>query len=437
MKKEKLLVIGSYPLKGSTHGRRVVGCASYGKDTVMAIKKSQDENIDITVLADISTKKASYSESGINVRRVWKSGSFLAFPNLLKHILIDERDTKKVLFEFEILMFGKIFYLLPLPFFNLGLKLLGKDVTFVCHQVVKDIRDFEGHTNISKESFKSTILNSLISLFYRFLLVTVDKIIVFDEELKNILSKFGDENKIKVIPLAFKPIPIRISRTQARKKLNLANNEFTILCFGFLAWYKGTDWIIKAYEKAKEENKDKKIRLILAGGPATNHKDKEFYKNYISWINKEVEKENIILTGFVPEKDIQVYYQASDLVVFPYRLQMSASGPLSLAYSFKKPTLVSNRLEKIFLTKDINKIITEEKINLSDLIFKMNYSDFSAKIGRIMNEPEYLKKLTLISEKVSSERSWEKIGLAHFDFIFSEKEQRKFIPNLKLKFSRS
>lgn len=436
MKKDKLIVIGSYPNKASTHGRKVVGCASYGKDTVLAINKTS-KNLDITVLADIFSKKTSYIESGVKVKRTWKPNSFLAFPLLLKEILINENEAKKILFEFEILMFGKIFFLIPLPFFNLFLRLLGKEITFVCHQVVKDIRDFEGHTNIKKESIKSRVLNPLISTFYKLLLISVDKVIVFDEELKNNLSYFGDKSKIRVIPLAFKPIENKLSPVQAKKSLGIKNNEFVILCFGFLAWYKGTDWIIEAYKKIKSENRNIKLKLILAGGPATNHKEKGFYQKYISWINEEVKKENIMLTGFVPEKEISKYYQASDLVVFPYRLQMSASGPLSLAYSFNKPAFVSKRLDKIFLTQDLNKIILDQKLNVSDLTFKLDYADFSLKINKIITNKKYLTKLKKVSEEISKKRTWEKIGIAHYDLIFSEQEERKFLPNLKFNFFRS
>ncbi|MBI2034457.1 MAG: glycosyltransferase family 4 protein [Candidatus Levybacteria bacterium] len=426
MKNKKLLVIGSYPSQGKIHSRRVVGCASYGKSTVLSIQKKASDNLDITVLADIFRKKTSYKDQQVHIKRVWKSNSFLSFPKLFIEIFKNYKDTKNILFEFEVMMFGKIFYLLPLPFFNFTLKLLGKKITFVCHQVIKDIRDFEGHVNINKESPKNHILNFIISVFYRLIILSVNKVIVFDEELKNNLAAFGDESKIKVIPLAFRPLDKNVSRPVARKNLMLKDEEFTILCFGFLAWYKGTDWIIEAYKKFPKSINGKKIKLILAGGPARNHRDKEFYKNYVSWIKEETKKHNIMLAGFVPEEEIANYYQASDIVIFPYRLQMSASGPLSMAYSFKKPVLVSNRLSKIFNTGDLKEIIKKENLSIDELTFKLNYGDFVKKISMLQKNPSYLKSLTNISAGVSKERSWEKIGALHFDEIFEEMPQRRF-----------
>src|SRR5262249_45344109 len=156
---------GSYPSFGKVHARRTVGCASYGKDTVLAIKKIAGNNVDITVLADIFKKKTSYYDSAIKIKRLWETNSFLTFPKLAKEILVNHRETKKILFEFEVLMFGHFFYLVPLPVFILFLRLLGKDVTFVCHQVITDIRDFEGHINIKKKGFKPKFINLLIPLF--------------------------------------------------------------------------------------------------------------------------------------------------------------------------------------------------------------------------------------------------------------------------------
>ncbi len=422
---EKLIIIGSYPSAGKVHARRVVGCASYGKDTALAIKNTWQGKIKITVLADIFRRKTTYQDDGIKVKRMWSPNSFFSFPKILKEIFLNHKDTKNVLFEFEVLMFGNFIFLIPLPLFNLALRLLGKDVTFVCHQVINDIRDFEGHTNIKKESIKSRILDLIIPIFYRLVILSVDKVIVFDEELKLSLQKFGDPSKIKVIPLAFNAIPSDLTAREARQKLKINENDFVILSFGFLAWYKGTDWLIEAYKQLDKKIKGKNVKLILAGGPARNHKDKEFYKNYISWINKEVKKNKIMLTGFVPEEEIAKYYLASDLVVFPYRLQMSASGPMSIAYSFHKPILVSHRLKNIFKTEDIQRIIREQALSTQDLSFKLSYSDFEDKIKNLIENPSSLNQLTRLSTDVSKARSWEKVGRDHAQYIFSEKNQIK------------
>lgn len=413
--KQRLLVIASYPPKGTTHHRKIVGVASYSKNTISSLP----ENVSITVLAeDLKDNNNLYKDSkNVVVKRVWKRGKLSSYIKLFKEVL-KHKDTTNILFEFELSMFGGMFSLLPLPLFLVALKLTGKKVTFVFHQVILDIKEIHGHLNISENSFYTGFLNLLLYLFYALVSKSPDKIIVFEEVLKKRLSRFVKEQKIIVIPHGVEEFKNTPTKTVAREKLNIRNGDFVILCFGFIAWYKGTDWIVKAFSTIVKTNKsNQKLTLIIAGGPNPNHLDKKYYRDYVSKIEKECKKNNVILTGFVPEKKIPLYFQASDLVVAPYRTLMSASGPLSLAISFKKPFLVAKNLSEIFDTKDIKEIMENAKIEKEDLVFDLN-GQLVEKIKVLAKNRRLEKKLTTLPSILKKERNWHNIGRDYYEKIF-------------------
>ena len=117
------------------------------------------------------------------------------------------------------------------------------------------------------------------------------------------------------------------------------------MSFGYLSHYKGTDLLVKAFHKPLKIN-GKKVKLILAGGESPTQGQKYHYQHFYKNLYQSIsDNENIIHTGFVPQEKIKHVFSSSDLVIFPYRAFMSASGPISLALSFNKPIIVSNQLE--------------------------------------------------------------------------------------------
>ena len=270
MTEDKLIVITSFPEEGVIHGKTVVGIASYAKNTLLALKKNKPE-VKITVLAEIlENKKETYKDNGIEVKRVWKRNSFTTFFLLFKNLLA-LKTSKNILIEFEVAMFGEFIFLLPFPLFLFLLKIMGKNITIVSHQVISDIDTLSGHINLHSK-LESKLLNFFIHFFYRIILILSSRIIVFDDILKDKLAAFGNKNKIVVIPHGVEKFKNDITKEEARKKLNLGNDDFILLYFGYLAWYKGTDVLIQYYSELKNK---RDIKLIIAGGPNPNHTGKK------------------------------------------------------------------------------------------------------------------------------------------------------------------
>lgn len=421
---KNLLVISSYPPKGKTHDKHVVGIASYAKNTLVALKSAMSfrtrEKLAITVLAERLNGQNEYHEKGVWVKRIWQRNSPLAFFLLLKEISFNHKDTKTVLLEFEHAMFGEKFTLAPLPLFVLLLRLMNKKVVIVFHQVIDDISEFSGHLNIPPNSFSTDILNLSVKLFYITLLRCISKAIVFDEILRARLGQYGDIEKIIVIPHGveeFKNVP---SKREAREKLGIPKNRFVLLSFGFIAWYKGTDWLVDTFRqmrKMRKSSKNKRVMLIIAGGPNPNHLHKGYYKRYITAIRRECARNDILLTGFIPEEKIPLYFRACDVVILPYRTLMSSSGPLSLAFSFKKPFLVSEKLNKIFDTKDLKELLQKSKLDEKKLTFSLN-DKLWKKIQDLKNNLSLQKEVKSLTASLSRLRSWVRIGSLYYDELF-------------------
>ena len=418
---KNLLVITSYPPKSEVHGKGVVGIASYAKNTLTSLFK-QDKNLKISVLAEKLKRDGlhEYNDDGISVARVWKRGSFLTFPILLKETLKRKNNSQKILIEFELSMFGGIFTLLPFPFFLFILKILGKKTHIVLHQVVMNMDEIGPHLNITQKSLKASLYSYGMRFFYKLLILLSHEIIVFEEKLKDDLQKIGKNSKIAVIPHGVEVNQSTLSQSKARKELNIPESSFVIVVFGFLAWYKGSDFIVQTIaDLKKSESKLKNIHLIMAGGPNPNHMSKDFYVEYIQSIEKTAKENGITITGFVEETKINQYYQASDLIVLPYRIFMSSSGPLSLAFTYNKPVIFSESIRPYFKSVDINDALNQLRITEDDLIFKLTPESLSSLLQSFTENKEILDKLTRFSTLIGKKRSWNMITKLYYEKLFN------------------
>lgn len=292
---------------------------------------------------------------------------------------------------------------------------MGKKTVVVLHQVIARPDDIKSQINISNH-FVLAVLIAIAKEYYKAITDNATTVVVFDEVLKRRIVKNGAENVV-VIPHGIEQFPTQ-DKLLARKKLKIAKDAYVLMSFGFLAWYKGTDWLIDAFAKVKRQQKgNKKLTLIIAGGPNPNHIFKHFYKSYIRRIEEVARENEIIVTGFIPQEKINLYFAASDLVIFPYRTFMSSSGPLSMTFSFRKPFVVSEKLADMLKTKDMAAAIAETKLDKRDITFS-----FEEGLGKAIERFEKNRMLNLkvleFTKKLSAKRSWYAIGRAYYEVLF-------------------
>ncbi|KKG92340.1 glycosyltransferase family 4 protein [Methanosarcina mazei] len=120
---------------------------------------------------------------------------------------------------------------------------------------------------------------------------------------------------------------------EARKNLSI-NDEFVILSFGLIRKYKGTPYLIRAFEQLPPEILEKS-RLLIVGEIWEDRKE------LFDQINASPAHDKITLIDeYVPDDRVNIYFSAADVVVLPY-LRASQSGIAHIAMSFGKPVVVS------------------------------------------------------------------------------------------------
>lgn len=212
------------------------------------------------------------------------------------------------------------------------LKLLGVRFVWTIHNL-------KNHDNKHKD---------LELFFSKFIARNVEVIIAHcqaaREEVHQVLE--ADKNKIVVIPHgSFIDIyKNTFSREEARNFLNLSLKDFIFFYMGLIRSYKGLTELIKSFHKLNDRN----AKLIVAGNAR-----EENLLNILTNMSKG--DPNIVLrTDRIPEDEVQIYMNAADIVVLPYR-DVLTSGVAHLGMSFGKaiiaPSLGCIALELLCVKK--------------------------------------------------------------------------------------
>ena len=117
----------------------------------------------------------------------------------------------------------------------------------------------------------------------------------------------------------------KISKVQARKKLFISNRKIVFLYFGIIRPYKGIIYLINEFKKIS----DPEALLLIAGKTSTSYLEYEL--NKCCGENKQIRA----YLQFVPDQEIEIYMNAADVVVLPFR-EILNSGSVVLAMSFAK-----------------------------------------------------------------------------------------------------
>ena len=196
------------------------------------------------------------------------------------------------------------------------LKIVGKKVVWTVHNV-------KHHENKHKEL--EVFFSSILAWF-------ADAIIAHckaaKREIQTVLNVKKD--KIVVIPHGtwHNAYENAVSREEARNRLNLLPRDFTFLHLGRIRPYKGLQELIEDFQKLEAND----TKLIIAGKPEN--------KQLVEFVTKKVGGDSNIrlILRFVPDSEIQMYMNAADIMILPYR-DILTSGAAILGMSFGKPII--------------------------------------------------------------------------------------------------
>ncbi|WP_243114576.1 glycosyltransferase family 4 protein [Eisenbergiella sp. OF01-20] len=112
--------------------------------------------------------------------------------------------------------------------------------------------------------------------------------------------------------------------------------EKVLLFFGFVREYKGLRYLIEAMPEISRNIADIKLMIV---GDFGSEENKEAYVNLIK--ENEAEEFIDIYDGYIPDREIEKFFAACDLVVLPY-VDATQSGIVQIAYGFEKPVVVTD-----------------------------------------------------------------------------------------------
>jgi glycosyltransferase involved in cell wall biosynthesis len=196
------------------------------------------------------------------------------------------------------------------------IRFLGKKIVWTAHDIVEQFP----HSPLWAKMINGVLARNAAA------------IIVHGETPRKLLMEYWDvpAHRIHVVPHpAFQQLyPNRQSKQEARLLLGIPENSRTYLLLGNVREQKGAPDFLDAMRKIPDEN----IVFVVAGNPENGRLARQLEKESLR--NKRLK----VYWGTVPPELLQVYFNASDIAVFPYK-RITTSGALMLAMSFGKPVI--------------------------------------------------------------------------------------------------
>lgn len=198
-------------------------------------------------------------------------------------------------------------------------KLTGKTIVFTVH----DLYQFGKQS--PRRKLQIEIARWIVFLFS-------DAIHVHNHFTRELIeTKYLRKRGIAVIPHGnyIGYYPNQVSKSEARRNLGLPDDAFVYLFLGLLRPYKGLEDLFDAFKKLEESE----ARLLVAGRVFG-------VDNYELKLKKLIKDDFRIklVPEFIPDESIQIYFNASDIFVLPYK-DITTSGAAALALSFGRPVL--------------------------------------------------------------------------------------------------
>lgn len=288
-REDSLIIISSYPEKDVLYSKKVCAVGGFTKNVINQLPGHK-----IILTTTLGNKSDQvYEEKKNLIYRIFKKNHLISFIKLF-FAIGTFTNVKKILVQFEFSSFGDIKNTAIFPLLLLAIRLTGREIYFVFHQVIINLSDIAEYLGWRENDRRIRFYNLFLKLFYRIVIYLSKKTIVLEEEFKHRLLKIVNSSKIHVIAHGVDANLASIDKRLAKKKLGIQTNKPIILYFGYLTWYKRADLIRNIAIR------NKKFYFIIAGGPSFTQKKKNHYVKYLKkFINLPT---NVRLTGFVEEK---------------------------------------------------------------------------------------------------------------------------------------
>jgi glycosyltransferase involved in cell wall biosynthesis len=270
---------------------------------------------------------------------------------------------------------------LVIPYFLLMLMLKSRHIP-----IVLTVHNVRAHENALFHSAATGIMVRL-----------ADHIIVHTYSGKQLLASIYsvEKQQISVQPHGLlKPIDsgISLSKTEARDMIGLSQDDFILLFFGNIRHYKGLDTLIEALKLVTNQND--KVKLLIAGMPWKGSGDVRKLTE-----DADIKNQVILELRFIKPKEIQVFFECSDVVVLPYRFFDAQTGVGLFGIYFEKPLIVTR-------VGGLPELVLDEEV----IVPPENPAKFADAILRVSQDLALQAKLKQDSKTIKQRFQWATIS---------------------------
>jgi len=275
-------------------------------------------------------------------------------------------------------------YIFPFIWFMKLFVNLSKKLGFKIIYTIHDIHDSALQNRLSS---KQKVIWMYIHSDYRF--------IHYKSNIYLLKKKFRIKPKnIEIIyhPLFEESYPNKVNQKESRKWLSISEDKKVLLLFGKLSSYKGIEIFAKALQKL-----DNRYYGLMVG------------RKWDTYLVEEIKKLNLknlkIIDKYIPDEELQYYFNACDVVVAPY-LDITTSGIVLLAYSFAKPVITTSigGLPEVVVDEKTGLLIppndVDALVNAIKKIFTMDYKKMGERAHKVAKEKFTWEKLAEQTIKV-------------------------------------
>lgn len=390
----KIVHVSLYPPKWELHCDKS-GVAPYAKNLATNIPYSEKDRV--FIVWDIDENKEIYQEENIEVRKVFSKWVFF-YKDILKEIDTIQPDVVHV--QQELALYWNILSAISLRFLLKALQKRNIKTVITFHGIV-DVISID--KEFMKENFSALPIFAVKSAFkfiFNPLIKYCDEIIVHEELFKTrILEQYHKKSpeNIHVVHHGIEDFSqSKLTKIQAREKLNIQKNRKVLLFMWFITGYKWIDLLIEWVDTYKKKFWED-FTLFILGAHHPKLKDDETYKAEYKRLKDKAEStlwENVDWQEwFVDGEKMALYYPTTDVVLFPYTRSISSSWPMALSVWYEVPFLASD--------------VFAESIDNELLLFEKSPNWLAEKLDFFFHNTD---KYSDIISQMRIERLWSEVG---------------------------
>jgi glycosyltransferase involved in cell wall biosynthesis len=325
-------LISPYPPRGERHGGHS-GVASYTANLAHALA---GEGADVAVVAPrLDGEPARSADGPVAVHRRFAMGGAGALPAAA--LAAARTGAPSVHLQHETFLYGGPASVAGLAPALAGLRARrGRGTVVTMHHVVDPRSVDAGFVALHRVAAPVKVARAGIGAVRSSIQRLADAVVVLDPGLQRVVGgarvvPHGVERGVDAA--AGEHAAQRVAAFRATHGLD--DGRLVVLCFGFLAPYKGLERILEAGRLARES-----VHVVVAGGEHPRMTGPGGYAEEL----RAAHGDHATFTGRIADGDVAACFGAADLAAFLYPRPVSSSGALALALAHRTPILVSREL---------------------------------------------------------------------------------------------